>query len=71
MNFGPKQSYRTATAGKSEVSHAQTNYGGRTTKKGGTNKSKVQVQGEKAGFGTKQPKSHFGEKTGTGSQGGY
>jgi hypothetical protein len=73
MNFEKGPGYRAAPYRKSEVTHAQTNFdGGKTTKEGGTNKSRGQMNYEDtASFAAKEPKSYFGEKKGTGSQGGY
>ena len=73
MNFGPKQPYRSAPYGKSQVTHAQSNFdGGRTTKQGGTNKTRGQTNFDTPGsFAAREPKSYFGEKKGSGSQGGY
>lgn len=64
-------SYGTAGHGAT-VNHAQTNYGGRTTKKGGGNASSPQknFQGKES-IRVKTISSHFGEKGLTGNQNGY
>lgn len=73
MNFGPKQSYPLAKANESVVDHAQTNFdGGATTKQGGTNKQRQKnFEGDYGVPGSKTMGSLYGEKRGTGSQGGY
>lgn len=55
------------------VSKAQTNFdGGRTTRKGGGNNSKAQVNFDvKFNTPNNVTKSHFGEKSNTGCAGGY
>lgn len=72
MNFGPHQSYKTAEQAAT-VDHAQSNFdGGRTTKKGGTSKSRqMNYEGSQGVPGAKTSKSHFGVKPGTGQRGGY
>lgn len=70
---GDGGTYKTPDPCSPTVDHAQTNFdGGRTTKKGGTNDSSRQKNLPiKASIGVKQPRSYFGEKSGTGQNNGY
>lgn len=73
INFnGPKPSYKTP-GHEATVDHAQTNFdGGRTTKKGGTSKSRQMNYGDGyAGPAARGAATHFGSKPGTGQRGGY
>lgn len=72
MNYGSGGgSYKTAKEATTPVNHAQTNYGGATTKKGGGNRSRPQTNFTgKASIPYKTDPGQ-GQKAGTGSQGGY
>lgn len=71
-NYGPKSSYKTPDPNKATVSHAQSNFdGGATTKKGGSSKGRQMNYGDTSSGGDKPPRSYFGEKGGTGCNGGY
>jgi hypothetical protein len=73
MNFGPKQNIPVASQ-EATVNHAQSNFdGGRTTKPGKFEKGEngQQLQTSKANFSARPARSHFGEKSRTGQNGGY
>lgn len=77
MNFESKKQYKTpdftALDRAANVTHAQSNFdGGATTKQGGVQRSSGQTNFEsEEQIKVKTKLSHFGEKEGTGSQGGY
>lgn len=74
INFnGDGGSYETPAADVAPVTHAQSNFdGGRTTKQGGKNKSRPQMNYDiSSGVPFKAKTSHFGEKQLTGNDGGY
>ncbi len=70
---GKGQSYSTEPTAKSSVTHAQTGHdGGRTTKKGGTNRSSPQKNHPQGGgMATSGHCKGQGQKSNTGCQGGY
>lgn len=71
MNWGPSHPHETASK-EAVVDHAQSNWdGGRTTKKGGQNKSKWQINFDVTMENPTMEDPGQGQKAGTGSQGGY
>lgn len=73
MNFGSGGgSYKTAPEATTPAKKAQTNFdGGRTTKKGGGNRSKPQMNFNITSDIKEKSDPGQGQKAGTGSQGGY
>jgi hypothetical protein len=71
MNFGPKCSYKTAKP-DSTINHSQSNFdGGRTTKKGGTNRSRGQMNFPGSSKTPHNTDPGQGQKPGTGCNHGY
>jgi hypothetical protein len=70
-----KGKYKLAGDGSANIKHAQSNFdGGRTTLKAGSNRSRQQTNFTDGSYGSpgkRQAGSHFGEKGGTGCNGGY